>query len=514
MTMQKELDYRAIVESMADMIIVTDENGFIQYASPQWETVLGYTPDELVGHKRFDFMSEEEGQKLKNDFLPYYHKRLPFYMINHKMIHKDGHEVDIESSGTPVFDSHGDFYGYRVSNRDISTRDVKAYFERLDSHDAYATLLRYQEMITDISKSFMDAPFDQLGHKIWESMLEVGQLLDVDRVYIFEFDSTKTKMSNTYEWCHDGVEPARDILQDLDTDIFPWWMKKLAQDDVINVYDVTSMGKEQIREKDILMEQGIKSVLVVPLRVHQDLIGFIGFDSVKNHKRFKDEIHLLRMYSEIISYALAKQQDEKKIHDTLEQVKRTFHQTIEAFSSIVEISDPYTAGHQNRVGELAVAIGKHLRLSDDRLEALYMASMLHDLGKFYIPAQILNKPGRLSEIEFNLIKTHPTLGYEVLAKIDFPWPIADMVLQHHERINGSGYPYGLEGDEILLEAKILCVADVVESISSPRPYRPALGIDFALREIKDNRGVLYDESVVNACLFLFEHGRFNFRSIN
>jgi len=232
---------------------------------------------------------------------------------------------------------------------------------------------------------------------------------------------------------------------------------------------------------------------------------------VKKHKRFRDEIHLLRMYSEIVAYALAKQQDEQRIHESLEQVKRTFHQTIEAFSSIVEISDPYTAGHQHRVAELAVAIGKHLRLEKDQLEALYMASLLHDLGKFYIPNQILNKPGRLSEIEFNLIKTHPTLGYEVLTKIDFPWPIADMVLQHHERVDGSGYPYGLEKDEIMLESKILCVADVVESISSHRPYRPALGLDFALREIKEQRGILYDEKVVDACLFLFEHGRFQLR---
>ena len=510
--MQKELDYRAIVESMADMIIVTDEEGIIQYASPQWEGVLGYHPDQLVGHKRFDFMNEEESQKLKNDFLPYYHKRIPFYMITHNMLHKDGHEVEIESSGTPIFDNQGNFYGYRVSNRDMTTRKIKGQFDRIDDMDAYGTLLGYQEMITTISKMFMDAPFDQLKHRIWESMHEVGKLLDVDRVYIFEFDDSKSKMNNTYEWCNEEIEPAIDILQNLDTDVFPWWMKKLNLDEVINVYDVFTMGKEQVREKDILMEQGIKSVLVVPLRVHQDLIGFIGFDSVKKHKRFRDEIHLLRMYSEIVAYALAKQQDEQRIHDSLEQVKRTFHQTIEAFSSIVEISDPYTAGHQHRVAELAVAIGKHLRLEKDQLEALYMASLLHDLGKFYIPNQILNKPGRLSEIEFNLIKTHPTLGYEVLTKIDFPWPIADMVLQHHERVDGSGYPYGLEKDEIMIESKILCVADVVESISSHRPYRPALGLDFALREIKEQRGTLYDEKVVDACLFLFEHGRFHFKT--
>lgn len=505
-----KLDYKAIVESMADMIIITDEDGIMTYVSPQWEKVLGYSPSEMLGHRRWEFMSEEEAQKLQDKFFPYFERRLPFYLLTHVMKHKDGHRVVIESSGTPIFNKQGDFEGYHVNNRDITFRSLSEGYESQMKEDAYATLLKYQRVITNISKMFMDSPFDQLDVAINSSLSQLGALLDVCRVYVFELDLDRQTMSNTYEWCKEGIEPAIVMLQNLSIEIFPWWMIKLHKNEVINVYDVNDMDDNQISEKMILLEQDIKSVLVVPMHVNQKLVGFIGFDTVLKNKKFQDEIYLIRMYSEIVGYALEKQKDEHRILESINQVKATFNQTIEAFSSFLEISDPYTSGHQKRVSKLAVIIAKKLGFSKDQIEAIEMASLLHDLGKLYIPLQILNKPGQLTNAEFELIKTHVSLGAQVLSKIDFPWPISDMVLQHHEKLDGSGYPYGLKGDEILIEAQIIGVADMVESMLSFRPYRPSIDKETTLKHLSQSKGKHYREVIVDACIEIVSQPDFSF----
>ena len=192
------------------------------------------------------------------------------------------------------------------------------------------------------------------------------------------------------------------------------------------------------------------------------------------------------------------------------RVRRALDGAIEAIGRVTEARDPYTAGHQRRVTELSVALAKKLGLEEVRVEATRAAGLLHDIGKLSIPAEILSKPSVLSSLELSLMKTHPQSAYDVLKTIDFPWPVADIVLQHHERMDGSGYPLGVKGDDILLEARILSVADVVEAMSSHRPYRAALGIEAALKEIERGRGVHYDPSVVDACLHLIRVEGFAF----
>lgn len=182
--------------------------------------------------------------------------------------------------------------------------------------------------------------------------------------------------------------------------------------------------------------------------------------------------------------------------------------TIKAISKAVEARDPYTAGHESRVADIACAIGKEMGLSDYQIQGLRMGAEIHDIGKIQLPAEILTKPTRLNEYEFAMIKNHPGVGAEILKDVEFPWPVADIAHQHHERLYGSGYPRGLKGDEICLEARIVSVADVVEAISAYRPYRPALGPEVAMDEIKKNRGRLYDPQVVDACLKAYDNGRF------
>jgi PAS domain S-box-containing protein/putative nucleotidyltransferase with HDIG domain len=187
----------------------------------------------------------------------------------------------------------------------------------------------------------------------------------------------------------------------------------------------------------------------------------------------------------------------------LEQSKKIIEGTIQAMGKAIEIRDPYTAGHQRRVAKLACMIAKKMGFDEEKIESVRVASKLHDIGKIYVPAEILAKPGKLSSMEFNMIREHSRIGYEILKTEEFPWPIAKIVFQHHERGNGSGYPDGITQKNIMIEARILAVADVVEAIASHRPYRPALGLKKALVEVHDNRGKLYDKDVVNACVDLF-----------
>ena len=199
---------------------------------------------------------------------------------------------------------------------------------------------------------------------------------------------------------------------------------------------------------------------------------------------------------------------EQTVADRTATLQETLDGVIQIVAQIVDSRDPYTAGHQQRVAEIAQAIAEKMGFSQDRMKGIRMAGIIHDLGKISVPAEILSKPGRLNDLEFGLIKAHPQTGYDILKGIEFPWPIAEIVYQHHERMDGSGYPRGLKGKEIIPEAQILAVADVVEAMASHRPYRAALGTDAALDEISRNRGVLFDSQVADACLAVFRDGGF------
>ena len=207
-------------------------------------------------------------------------------------------------------------------------------------------------------------------------------------------------------------------------------------------------------------------------------------------------------------------ENRKHVQEELEQsfqnLKKVMDSTIQAIAMTVEKRDPYTSGHQMRVAGLTRAIAESLELPQHQVEGAFMAASIHDIGKISLPAEILTKPIQLTEIEISLIQAHSQAGYDILKGIEFPWPIADIIVQHHERMDGSGYPQGLVGEEILIEARIIGVCDVVETMSSHRPYRPSMGIDKALQEIILNKGTLYDSRVVDACLHIFNEQSFEF----
>ena len=238
----------------------------------------------------------------------------------------------------------------------------------------------------------------------------------------------------------------------------------------------------------------------------------IGND-ITEHKRMEEALRVAR--DELEVRVRERTADLARANEDLRLAAEKQHHTLEgvirAVSLTLEIRDPYTAGHQRRVAQLASAMAREMGLPEERIEGLQLAASIHDIGKISVPAEILCKPGKISEAEFSLVKAHAAVGHDILEPIDFPWPIARIVRQHHEKMDGSGYPEGLSGSQILLEARILTIADVVEAMASHRPYRPALGIDVALEEIAGNSGRLYDTEAGSACLKLFRENGFAFQ---
>jgi HD-GYP domain-containing protein (c-di-GMP phosphodiesterase class II) len=240
-------------------------------------------------------------------------------------------------------------------------------------------------------------------------------------------------------------------------------------------------------------------------------------DELKKHHDQLEEVVLERTAALTILNDQLKQEiaerklAEEKLQQSYAKLQKNLDETVHAMSLTAEKRDPYTAGHQKRTTELALALSREMGLSEHQIKGIQMAGLIHDVGKISIPAEILSKPCELNEVEIQLVQKHPQAAFEILKKIDFPWPVDLIVLQHHEKMDCSGYPQGLAGEDILIEARILCVADVVESIESHRPYRPGLGIDTALEEISKNRGILYDQDVVDACLRLFEEKGFQYQ---
>ncbi|MCW9089122.1 MAG: PAS domain S-box protein [Gammaproteobacteria bacterium] len=249
----------------------------------------------------------------------------------------------------------------------------------------------------------------------------------------------------------------------------------------------------------------IETVFLLPVGYHDQVFGVIGIFSRMPLEMQQEELTLLDELVSDLGFGVQSHRTTQAHEQSVLQLKDAMLHTVEAFSIALEKRDPYTAGHQNRVAALSVAIAREMGMEEQRVEGIRLGSMVHDIGKISVPAEILNRPGRLSDSEFGVIKAHPEAGYDVLKGIDFPWPIAQMALQHHERLDGSGYPFGLKGDEIVEEALILAVADVVEAITSHRPYRPGLGLEVALKEIERGRASSYAPQVVDACLRVFQH---------
>jgi len=442
------------------------------------------------------------------------------------------------------------YYRLRIRSKssDLLQNEI---LDRMTAEKSLKSKLQIEETIAAISSRFVKVPdFDKAVNV---TLQDIGLLSGASRAYIFMIDYSTSTMNNTHEWCKKGVTPQMINLQNLSLKTFPWWMKKLHNGETIHEKDVNLMLEEATLEKEFLQQQDIKSILALPLNVFSKLNGFIGFDNVYKAQKWSNEnLSLLNITAKVISLYLERKnmkdklqsafndleltvkertrelastnhdlqlevterkRAEQELNDSYYRLKKAMEETVNAFISAVEIRDPYTAGHQLRVATLSRAIASEMGLDTEKLNAIRIAAILHDIGKIYIPNEILTKPDRLTETEYSVVKNHPLAGYDILKTIDFQMPVAQIVYQHHERLDGSGYPLGLSGNEIMMEARIVNVADVVDAMISQRPYRPSQGIDDAIAEITNNAGIFYDTEVVKCCATLFNEKGFQFEEI-
>ena len=397
--------------------------------------------------------------------------------------------------------------GTIVNGRQISesTKDAEAINRRRER------LQRHQSAIVKLSThpAVVRGDFHQAARRITQI---VAEALEVERVSIWLLDEGQgiLRCENLYT-----RTPRRHsaglILKAID---YPVYFQAMRSGRVVDAHDARNDPRTNGFTEHYLIPNDVTAKLDAAVRVSGELVGVVCHEQVKEPRHWSaGEIAFAGEVADQVAQAIQNSQRERSqeaLRDSLERVKNLLEQTVNVLASTVEMRDPYTAGHQRRVAVLADAIAREMELSLDRIEGLRMAALIHDIGKIYVPAEILSKPGALTLTEQRLIQTHPQVGHDVLQRVDFPWPVASIVLQHHERWDGSGFPEGLSGEEILLEARILGVADVVEAMSSHRPYRAARGIPEALKIVSENSGILFDPQVVKACLTLFYRRNFQF----
>jgi PAS domain S-box-containing protein/putative nucleotidyltransferase with HDIG domain len=351
----------------------------------------------------------------------------------------------------------------------------------------------FKEVAEDIAFGLRKIELDEERKQAEENMKNIKDELQMilDSVpAIITYKDTESKIIRANKTLANSLKmPVKDIVGKTTEELFP---KEQAE----------KMRKD---DKKVIISGKPKRNIIQPYTT-PDGIRWLITDKIP----YKDKEGKVTGVIGLSKDITVQRKSEEELQQTYQKLKKAMDAAIDTMSNIIEAKDPYTSGHQQRVSLLATAIAKEMGLSEDKVKGIKIASLIHDIGKINIPSEILSKPGKLTEEEFNLIKSHPKIGYDILKLINFSWPVAEIVLQHHERINGSGYPNNLKGDKILLEAKIIGVADVVEAMSSHRPYRPALGIDVALEEISKNKGILYDPEVVDVCLKFFKEKGFKF----
>jgi PAS domain S-box-containing protein/putative nucleotidyltransferase with HDIG domain len=472
-------------------ITFVNKDGKITYANNLAEKILGLTKDELTERTYNDVkwqITDLDGNSFPEEQLPFnlvrkHHKS--FYAIEHAIKWPDGRMVFLSINAAPILDEKGYFQGVVSSVADITEQKIKEkeremllYMEREQS----SLIAMEQEMALNlISEKDFSAKLKQVLEFVAKIIPHDGAdiaLLEKNQLQVIAIKGYKK-------------ERCRKIVQNLRQDLNHYPVEKEAIDSKQPVI-VTDSTKD-FRWQRIEGLEWIRSFVKIPFAFEGMVLGTLGLVSEKPNAFNQQNIRKIDSFVHGIAIAIHNYQNYKKLEKNRNDI-------IMAMTRVVEIRDPYTAGHQEGVARIATNIAREIGLDNDAIEAIRIASLVHDIGKISIPSEILNKPSKLNEIEYNLVKNHPKLGYEILKDISFTYPIAEIVLQHHEKIDGSGYPRGLKREEIMIEARIICVADVYEAMASHRPYRPALGIKAAEEELLKNKGILYDSEVVDVCL--------------
>jgi PAS domain S-box-containing protein len=438
-----------IISTMADSLILLDRQGNIASVNKAVLDLSGYGEDELKEKSVEIFFAEKD---FKSTLLDRAIKKEAIinYELNFKT--KTGDNIPVLFSSSSMMDEAGGMVGIVCIIKDITERK-------------------------------------QAEENVKNAKDELQMILDSAPAIIF-YKNTEGKIIRANKALADLLRlPVRDIIGKTAEEIFP---KEQTE----------NMRKD---DREIIISGKPKRDIIQP-HPTPDGLRFLISDKIP----YRDKKGKITGVIVLAKDITVQRKSEQELQQTFQRLKKTMDAAIDTMSRIIEAKDPYTAGHQHRVCQLAIRIAQEMKLPEDKIEGVRIASLIHDIGKIGLPSEILSKPTKLADIEFSLIKGHSQIGYDILKSIDFSYPVAQIVLQHHERLDGSGYPNNLRGNKIILEARILGVADVVEAMSSFRPYRPALGIDAALEEISKNKGILYDPEVVDICIRLIREKGFKF----
>ncbi|MDP1634793.1 MAG: PAS domain S-box protein [Gallionellaceae bacterium] len=489
----------AIVASSEDAIFGKTVDGIVTTWNNGAEKMYGYAAAEIIGKPVLLLAPEERHEEIA-ELLKQVGSGKSIAHFETTRRRKDGRQMEVSLSLSPIRDSSGTISGISTIARDIAER--KAAERALKQSNRFLrTLSRCNETLvhaTDETKLLED---------MCRVVVETGGFAMAWVAYV-EHDAACSlrPMARFGERAAEYVAALNLTWADNERGEGPNG-KAVRSGQIQVAADIaTAAGRSPLRLR--ALEFGFRSNVALPLKIGDEVLGTLNIYSAEAGVFGEAEISLLAELAADLSFGIGTVRARAEQRQSALNLEHALEDTIQAIATTIEARDPYTAGHQLRVSQLATAIAREMRLDDAIVAGVQRGAEIHDIGKIYVPAEILNRAGRLSAIEFSLIKTHSQVGYDIVKEIDFPWPIAKIILQHHERLDGSGYPNGLKGDEILLEAKIIAVADVVEAMMNHRPYRPALGVDAAIAEIQRCSGLQFDPAAVAACTQVLRRGEF------
>jgi len=503
-----EARYRAIVQYQTECIDRWQPDGTLTFVNDAYCKFYGKPRDQLIGTPWMDSVLEEDKKKasahiehLKSTVTP----QNPLLSSQHREVSGDGSIRWMEWKDQALFDEGNNLVEFQSVGRDIT--NLKQAQER--EHQLLQQQIAMNKLSLALGTSNSLQDIYKTVHKY------VSELIPTDAFYISSYNKNERIIRAEYvcdEYGHlvdpqtlpalNLERPGHGTQSQVIRSGKPMYIPDLLQimEKIEVSYDIADDGTVTKDTVPYNMQEDVpRSELLAPMLLRGEVIGVIGVESNQVDAYDSRNLDLLSGLANVAAVAIENARLQRGLRKTLEE-------TIHVVGLTTEMRDAYTARHQEKVASLACAIAREMDIPQQQIDGINAAGLLHDIGKIAIPSEILTKPTRLSHVEFQLIRTHPQVAYDILKGIEFPWPVAEIVLQHHERMDGSGYPNELSGDQIMLEARILAVADVVEAMSSYRPYREALGLDAALLEIKKGKGSLFDPDVCNACLALFEKG--------
>jgi PAS domain S-box-containing protein len=501
----RERYFRKVIESSADAFFVLDRTGKLIYRSESAQRLTGYESGEVLGRSLTDMVDRRSLADARDAL-----QRVladPRHMVHAELLigRKDGSTTEVEAVGHNLL-ADPDVQGIVVTARDISARKAaERRIQRLNT--LYATLSAVNHAIVQ-SKS---------RKEICERMVRISTEVGLWHGAWLGFIDPASQQIRAYAWSESMAPYVHKLQVSVDPAVASGQgpTGNAVRNGVPYFCNEIRTDPATLPWRGFADTFGIHTVASIPLQVAGASVGVVNLYSIEPDIYTPEVRELVIEMGDDVSFALEMLEREERrrvaeegLAEHQEKLRRGLEATVEAIAATVETRDPYTAGHQRRVADLARAIGREMGLPKSVQEGLHFGALIHDLGKVQIPAEILSKPTRLTKLEYELIKTHSQAGYDIIKGIDFPWPVPAMVHQHHERLDGSGYPQGLKGDAIVLEARILAVADVVEAMASHRPYRPGRGVDAALQEIEGKRGTWFDAGAVDACLRLFREKGF------